>query len=54
MASKIQNVPASDANALAHAAAQYADAKNRDDGTSATAWRKAIYNLVASKQHTLV
>jgi len=42
------------ANALAHAASQYAEAKTRDDAAGAAAWQKVIYNLVSSKQHTLV
>ncbi len=49
-----QSLPANGINALALAASQYADAKTRDDANSESAWRKVIYNLVASKQHTLV
>lgn len=54
MATNIQNSQATGTNALALAATQYADAKNRADGTSQVAWQKIIYNLIASKQHTLV
>lgn len=54
MASTIESPHVSGASALAHAAAQYADAKSRDDGTSENAWQKIIYSLLASKQHTLV
>jgi len=53
MASNIQDSQAPSTNALALAAANYADAKNRADA-SQTVWQKGIYNLIASRQHTLV
>jgi len=51
MASQINDSQSAASNALAHAAAQYADAKHRADGDSATAWQKVIYSLLESKQH---
>ena len=53
MASQIIDSQPHSATALAHAAAQYADAKNRADTESAAAWRKVIYSLVESKQHAV-
>ena len=54
MSTTIQDPQVTGTNALALAATQYADAKNRADDTSQVAWQKIIYNLIASKQHTLV
>jgi len=53
MTSQITDPQAHSATVLAHAATQYADAKNRADAASAAAWRKVIYSLVESKQHAV-
>ena len=54
MPTNANDLPANSSTALAVAAAQYADAKNRADAVTQAAWQKIIYSLVASKQQTLV